>query len=235
MKGCLLTVLLLLFTGASPRVIYAARSESPNVSIGFGGGYGLFSSLNIRGSDDWKTGQGYQGSFIAEKMLSPRLGLHSGICFTSAEYRFSEEDSSSVQDAKIEIQSLSMPLDLITAFSGRRVSLEILTGFNFIYTLSARMHDEANTVNTETDVLNYMNYFNVALEMGLRLRFRLGRYTDMFMGITGDINLLNTTRNTGDGNDYSLLWSARAETGFLFRTNLFPAAGNSGEAPPSSR
>jgi hypothetical protein len=129
-----------------------------------------------------------------------------------------------------------MPMDLITAFNGRRVSLEILTGFNFIYTLFARMHDEANTVNSEPDVLNYMNYFNVALEMGLRLRFRLGQFTDMFLGVTGDINLMNTTRNNSGSNDFALLWNARAETGFLFRTNLFPASRPSEEAfPPADK
>ena len=220
MKTGILTFTLLLSLTFPLSLHAEEKHPGPNTSIGFAGSYGINSAYTVRGDDDWSLDNGWHGGLVFEKMFSNRIGMHSGFWYSDARYSFGK-DVTDTSGGYTHIKSLSLPLDLILAFNGSMVSFNILTGINLLHIIDAKMYFDDGS--DSADVLGDLNYFNMAFELGFQLKFRAGRFSDIFIGVTGDINMLNTVRNSHD-NDYFLLWNSRVTAGFLFRTDLFPFA-----------
>jgi hypothetical protein len=198
------------------------RGNDPNVSFGIGGSFGYFNVYTKGGGGDWDSGISYGGGFVFEKMFSNRLGIHSGMRYQEARFGFTDDD----EEENIVMRSYAVPLYLITAANGRKFSLNVLTGFTFSHIGKVTLLENSDTGSPDVDLLQYMEYNQVALSAGLNLKFRIGRFVDFFIGSIGDFHITKLLNENADGGQ-DHIYNIRGITGILFRTNLFPISENS--------
>ncbi len=201
--------------------------EAPDASFGLGGSFGYFDIRTDGGGGDWEPGMVYGGGFVFEKMFTNRLGIHSGMHYQEARFGFTDSNSDNNFEQNIHMRSYAVPLYLITSANGRKVSLNLLTGLTFSHILKATFLEDTGENIPEMSVLQYLEYNQVALSAGLNLKFRIGRFTDFFIGGIGDFHISKFVAEKGDSDKEDHVYMIRGITGILFRTNLFPIADKS--------
>ncbi len=206
----------------------SAETEKPTkhtgTAIGFGGGAGIMNAFAVKDSEvSWSPGVSYTGGIIYEKMFTPTIGIHSGVWFIAGYVNFSvaaDGTGFGTSDAWTDIIFLEVPVDAVFSFGSGFFRFSILTGLSF----TQLIHSEIVVNDAALDPNHYdftlsMNYFQVALDFGFRFTFRVGRFTDIFIGIKGQLMVLPTMKeDTGDEDNF--IYNAQATTGVMFRMSL---------------
>jgi hypothetical protein len=209
-----------------PLPVFSAAKGSvtdPNVSFGPAGSFGYFDIYTSGGGNDIDSGILYGGGFIFEKMFSNRLGIHSGMQYQEVRLGFFNDDD----EEDLFMRSYAVPLYLITSFNGTMFSLNLLTGFTFSHLVEVKFLKNPDTGDPEINLLQYMTQNQAALSAGLNLKFRIGRFTDFFIGSVGDFHITKMLNDRADSDNRNHFYNIRGITGVLFRTNLFPISENS--------
>lgn len=197
----------------------AEKTNSPNISLGFGITGGYSSAWQHTGDGEWGIGYNYGGGIIVEKMFTNLLGIHSGLWFTES------RDELKMDGVKMDtiLRTLTFPLYLIVSVNKGIFSLNYLVGINVSQIIDCYIYNnEKSTENKSAYVLNYISPYQLGIATGLNLKFRVSKHVDYFLGIIGEFYGTNFWRTNDHWNDYGHIYNARMQMGVLFRTNIFP-------------
>lgn len=175
----------------------------------------------------WEPGLSINAGLIFEKMFTNRLGIHSGFWFMHGRINFtSPADGTggfSTSDAYVDISTLVIPADLIVSFNAGFFSFNLLTGLSFEQIIQSRMKvNDWPADPKDNDFLLEMNYFQIGLDIGFNLKFRVGRFTDLFLGAKGQMMLLPIMKDDNGGDNDNFSYNVQAFAGVMFRMSLFP-------------
>jgi len=223
MTGKLSALTLILFL-ALPAVWGAEKktSATDGIAVGLGGGAGLFHAYAVNNSElTWDPGLSINFGLIFEKMFTNRLGLHSGLWFQHGKVWFKSPDAGFLVDkAYVEMSILQIPIDCIIAFNAGFFTFDILAGLSLSQVIESNMKIKEPAA-TNIDFLHAMNYFQLALDLGFNLKFRVGRFTDLFIGVKSHAYLLPTMQDErGDKDNFS--YDLQASAGIMFHMSIFP-------------
>jgi len=231
MKALLISIVIIL---SAPTLLPGAvEMPAPNVSMGLSGTlgrYDIYSQNNSSSSKmKWDTGPGYGGGLIFEKMFSNRFGVLSGLHYIDFRLSASEIDSTTGGKARYELRSrgLGMPLYLETSFSSPSVTLSFLAGFSFFHLFDSKITVDSGGATTRGNILIYINENQAALSGGIMIKFRVGAFTDLFVGGIAEYSLMNFFSDNARGGDdeVNYLYNYRGIMGIMVRTNIFPILG----------
>lgn len=194
------------------------KNESTDAMFGIAGTGGLFSAIHLRGKDEgeepkWKPGYGFGGGFVFDYMFSESTGLHSGLYYYYAIVILEMNDSTGgTVDLDTAIQMIQMPLYFFYALNGDFISLDLMGGFH----LSYMTHVEMSADGKESRAINLMGYQQPGFGAGLRFRFHITRFIDLYLGIMGEFYANDLIAANTDWTDY--MYDGRGEIGLLFKT-----------------
>lgn len=205
------------------RSLYAleAGQNIPRVSFGAGGLYGIY-KVNHYGNNDmsWKTGYGYGGGIVFETMYSETFGLHSGIWFTHSLIKadIADKDTGEEIRYKIKMNTFTMPFYLITSFNSNIITVNLLTGLNFLYIAEAYMkpspEDDSDTYG---NLQKHLGYGQIGAGAGVEFLFKISRFTRLFITITGEYYFENLIRDKDD-ESIDHIYNATVRAGIMLCT-----------------
>ena len=208
----------------------AEETPAPNASMGImgTGGIGDVYTQSSGKHMNWEKGPMYGGGFLFEKMLSNRFGVQSGLFYAEHHLSFTETDYSSGTGQKVTYdlrsRGIGMPLYLVTSFNSTSVSLNFLAGFSLFHVLDSKLTFSRAGSRGTRDILIYVNENQAAISGGIMFKFRIWRFTDIFIGGIADFNLLNLlSDNARDDENVNYPYTFRGVAGIMLRTNIFPA------------
>jgi hypothetical protein len=191
-----------------------------NASFGLSGTFGLWDMYVTDGTMRAQDDGGFGAGITVEKMFSNRFGLYSGLSYMTFKIHLSDIDKLG-PDMTWKTEGIYMPLMLITSFSTKSVSLSFLTGISFYNMFSSELliHDDLMG-DMEQDVLPYISKRFLMASGGSTLKFRLGDYTDFYIGAIAEISAFNVMGE--ENTEKAHMFSLRGVSGILFRTDIFP-------------
>ncbi len=209
-KRCSIIVMAAALLAAMPGMSAALAADNPGpgasrLSFGVGalaGTYDVADPGDGPGAIDSSTALG--GGLVFESMFGRHFGIHSGLWYSMIKFEYEEGESAN-------IQGVSLPFMLLASADWRRLSFGLLAGFNLTHYLAASM----NFDGSDTDVLNYINSTQFAVAGGFEIKFAIGRFTDLFVSLTGE-RCLTTFSNGEESSDH--LYGAAIRSGVLFKT-----------------
>jgi len=216
----LIIIIILLISGIS---LFADDASSKKTGperamFGLAGTGGLFSAVHLRGSDDggepkWKPGYGFGGGFVFDYMFSGSTGLHSGLYYYYAIITLEMTDSAGDPiDLDSTIQMIQLPLYFFYAFNGDIASLDLMGGFHLNY----MTHVEMSAEGRESRAINFMGYQQPGIGAGLRFRFHITRFIDLYLAVMGEFYANDLIAANTDWTDY--MYNGRGEIGLLLKT-----------------
>ncbi len=219
-KNKYIILFLMIFILRSDILVFSEENRAPNVSIGLAGSFGIYDIYARKGSNNWKRSIGYGSGFIFEKMFNNRFGLHSGLWATESFVFYIENDTGT--EFKIKNRAVSLPLLLITSFNVSFLSINFLAGPTFSYLFYSKIVENNMNISGEAYLIKFIKYDQAAISGGINIKFRIGRFTDLFVGGTADFSITNLLNNNGSDNNFDHYYNYKGIFGIMFRTNLFP-------------
>lgn len=202
-------------------LLYAESSSS----FGLAGAYGYSMSYKKRGNFKLQNAPLYGGGLVLERMYNDNIGIHSGVWFFQTVMDISMEDSSSSTDitGKATMRVVQLPINIVLGVNSSSVSFCLLFGGTIAHITSAKMQfeDSATGDNIEANTLRYVNYLQAGPSGGVLFKFRIGTYTEFYIGAMGEYYLTKFLKS--DSDSYLNIYSVRGVAGLLFRTTLFPS------------
>ena len=202
------------------------KKNVPRISMGAGITMGQFDIIQ-KGSPDeeWKSGYGYGGGIIFEKMLSDRFGIHSGVWYSQFELTLTmnEDSGDPVPDPsneplelEIKCRIFTIPVYLMTTFDLNFMSINILAGLNLSYITETYLYADSPEGRMSADIDKYMNYTQFGVGGGIELKFRIFGHIELFISAIGERYLNNLISANPGSEDY--LYNVKVLSGVLLRT-----------------
>lgn len=220
----LLTVCIICLSLFSVNAAENISEPSPVITFGF---KGMFGTNNIiLDVDDAEIEPGFitGGGVLIEKNLTNYFSAGSGIDYRyfSNDFVLVDENESGDVDANWKFTAIAVPLHFMLSIKGPQSSLDLIGGATYLHIISSIMKAKStdSSEETEDDAMRLINASQVGFSGGLRFRFMVTDYSDLFIGLMAEYyptNLLNTPED--DNIIHLLNYSFNA--GYLFRTDLF--------------
>jgi len=196
-----------------------SEEKIPNLSIGvvFEGGLNDLYTRDIEGFESEGPGYNFGGGLVIEKMFSNRFGFNTGFIYNYSTVDFTMDTI----EAEWENHILSIPFRLITSFNSGIFSFNLLTGIRYSHVFNSEMTDKKDAATD--DGLRHVDSNQLAINAGINLKFRVGKYHDLFIGIETNFYPTDLVRNHGSYYDESMhYYNANITAGYMIRTNIFP-------------
>ncbi len=219
----LLAIVFLFCTGTVMAADKVTKSIVENSAFGVIAN-GHYSSAHVsKGEDSFEYDLGYGAGFVFERMFNNTLGIHSNITFNIMNLKMRMTDSSGFKAGYDVINyTINFPLLMNISLNTQSFSFSFLIGPTFLYFITSEMTKTDSTVTTTggSDILRYMQYFQVGAAAGMQLKFRVGMFTDFFVGGVTEYYFTKLIKDKPDS--FENMYSFRTFAGFMFRTNVFP-------------
>lgn len=228
MKKTILQLAFSLLLILLPISIYAQDDTADNNGLSFGiaGTLGMVNVWTRSGQDTWGKGVLSGGGFIMEKMFGDHVGLFSALLFERNIHNLEFTDPLNPtfkMHADWVHWRMTIPACLLTSVNAGFFSLQFLTGINLSYMMTSKLSPDNSKV-PDRDVVKFLNYYGVGLTGGINTLYRVGTYTDLFLGFIGELTLTNLSNpERGDDKAKDNMWDAKIIAGIMFRTSLFPS------------
>jgi hypothetical protein len=196
----------------------SAKQEEKSYLVFMGAGffYGQTYAIPEKSSDEkWEGGDGYGGGLIFERILSRRFGIHSGIWFGQFTMKISSDDEDGSYSMEARSVLFTIPFYLFLRLNGRSFGADFMAGINFSYISETYLYEGSRGEGRSTNVRPYINTYQFGVGGGIRLRYRITRFIDIFIAGIGERYL--TSYVSQDENSPRSLLDFKLQSGVLMR------------------
>jgi len=200
------------------------------LSFGIAASFGMINVWTRSGDDYWDKGVLTGTAFIMEKMFSDHVGIYSALMLERGFHKLSFIDPTTAASAtpsrmKVEYVhwKMTIPACLLTSVNIGFFSLQFLAGPNLSHILVSELKPDNKSIHAR-DIVKLINYYGIGISGGINTRYRVGTYTDLFLGFLGDFTMTNmSNKSRGDGKTKDNMWDAKMITGVMLRASIFPS------------